>query len=315
MAFYIFIDEPVIEAVQRIAREQIDKAIGEIQNDHLDRHETVHQARKRCKKIRGLFRLVRPQFEPYKFENAWYRDAASSLSFIRDAQSIIVTFNMLTDHFQDQIDINTFKSVCEQLMLRRQKIIQNKVDLDARLEKFLERLHKGRKRIDHWGLKASGFDALKAGLKKTCSRARSGMQRAFKNPNTENFHEWRKRVKYHWYHMRLLRPVWRGPMKARRDAVSLLADYLGDDHDLSVLRETLLKDPDQFGDAGTIQALTGLADRLQVELRKKCHPLGLRLFAEKPGEFTKRIGCYWRAWHSESETDTQIVHRPDLVTY
>ena len=71
MAFQILADESVEEAVQRIVREQIDKAIDEINDRELDRHETVHQVRKRCKKIRGLIRLVRPQLEDtYDRENA-----------------------------------------------------------------------------------------------------------------------------------------------------------------------------------------------------------------------------------------------------
>lgn len=30
---------------------QIDKAIGELRDEELDRHEAVHQVRKRCKKL------------------------------------------------------------------------------------------------------------------------------------------------------------------------------------------------------------------------------------------------------------------------
>ena len=44
---------------QRIATEQIDRAIDELDDSSLDYHETIHQVRKRCKKLRGLLRLVR----------------------------------------------------------------------------------------------------------------------------------------------------------------------------------------------------------------------------------------------------------------
>ena len=40
------------------------------------------------------------------------------------------------------------------------------------------------------------------------------MDAAAKDPTADNFHEWRKRVKDHWYHSRLLWPVWQKPMKA-----------------------------------------------------------------------------------------------------
>ena len=126
MAFQILADEAVEEAVQRIAREQIDKAVDEINDRELDRHETVHQVRKRCKKIRGLIRLVRPQFEDtYDRENAWYRDSARPLSYVRDAQSIIETFDKLLDHFDDQIDRAAFAAVRQQVTDRRKHIAED----------------------------------------------------------------------------------------------------------------------------------------------------------------------------------------------
>ena len=47
---------------------------------------TVHDVRKRCKKVRGLLRLVRPGLGPdYRRANADVRDAARELSSLRDA--------------------------------------------------------------------------------------------------------------------------------------------------------------------------------------------------------------------------------------
>ena len=60
MSYAFRLDEPVQESIIRIAREQISKAIDEIEDEDLDRHDTVHQVRQRCKKLRGLIRIVRP---------------------------------------------------------------------------------------------------------------------------------------------------------------------------------------------------------------------------------------------------------------
>lgn len=63
MAYALAQDDDTVEAgMRRIAAEQIERAIAEIDDTGLDRHETVHQVRKRCKKVRGLVRLVRPAF-------------------------------------------------------------------------------------------------------------------------------------------------------------------------------------------------------------------------------------------------------------
>jgi CHAD domain-containing protein len=304
MAFRILADESVAEAVERIAREQIDNAIDELHDEELQRHEVVHQVRKRCKKIRGLIRLVRPLFgDTYDRENAWYRDSARRLSDVRDAQSIIETFDELLHHFQDQIVREALSPVRQQLMERRKKVAEDEVDLRERFDAFLERMHEGRERVAAWRLGEKGFNAVQGGLTKTYARGCTAMTEAYQNPSTETFHEWRKRVKYHWYHMRLLRSIWPGPMQARCEAADGLSDALGNDHDLSVLRETLLERPADFGGEETIQAVLGLTAQRQVELRARAKRLGARLYAEQPKRFAKRLRGYWNAWQSGVEPD------------
>jgi hypothetical protein len=48
-------------------------------------------------------------------------------------------------------------------------------------------------------------------------------------------HEWRKRAKDLWYHHRLLKDAWPGPVKAFADEADQLGKLLGDDHDLATL--------------------------------------------------------------------------------
>lgn len=303
MAFRIKRKEKIGKAVRRIAGEQIDKAIGEIEDDQLDRHETVHQVRKRCKKIRGLVRLVRPSFEDvYDRENAWYRDAARTLSYIRDAQSIIETYDALVQRFQDEIAADTFDSIRKTLVERRQKVAEDEVGIDERLDQFLKRMQLGRERVDAWKLDDDEFDTVAAGLAKTYRRARKAMDRAYDEPTSENFHQWRKRVKYHWYHARILRSLWEPVVGAHRDAADELADMLGDEHDLAVLGETLVSEPADFGDCSAVETFLALVDRRRLELRADAHSLGRRLLAEKPKHLCRRLACYWKIWRARSKT-------------
>jgi CHAD domain-containing protein len=315
MTFRIKGGESVEQGVQRIAREQIDKSTGETRDQDLDRHEAVHQVRKRCKKIRGLIRLVRPQFEDtYVRENAWYRDSARRLSYVRDAQSIIETFDKLVEHYEDKIDRDAFVSIRLQLTKRRNKVAEDEVGLREQLAEFLDRMNEGRERVAAWSLHDDGFDAIKGGLMKTYARGRAAMVMAYAKPSTESFHEWRKRAKYHWYHMRLISAIWEKPMNARRDEADLVSDYLGDDHDLSILRQTLLRRPDQFGGEDLIQAMIGLIAQRQVELRTRAKSLGARIFAERPKLLAERLGRYWQVWAGEGEVDPQATHTPKLIT-
>jgi CHAD domain-containing protein len=296
MAYCIRGNKSVQTSVRKVALEQIDKAIGEIANEMLDRHEAVHQVRKRCKKLRGLIRLVRPNFADYQQENEYFRDAARELSYVRDAQSIVECFHALIERFGDQIDRDAFAPVRDELVLRRQRIADDKAGLNKRLEKFLSQMHEARGRAARWKVNNDGFVAVAGGLEENFRRGRKALQDAYENPSTESFHEWRKRVKYHWCHARLLRRIWPDLMSVWCATADQLSELLGDVHDLAVFRQTLFDDPKCFGSEADRQVLIGLIDRRRAELQTEARPLGGRLFAGKPKHLRSQFGGYWKSW-------------------
>jgi CHAD domain-containing protein len=245
-------------------------------------------------------RLVRSELgETYQQENTWFRDAGRKLSRVRDAEAMIETFDKLHEVFQDQLQEGIVRTVRETLVQRRQQIADEEVDLDRRALEMAQELANAKQRIQSWPLKSQDFATIDPNLQKTYARGKTAIASAYRNPTSENFHEWRKRVKYHWYHNRLLEKVWPAMMKGYRQSLKELSDLLGDDHDLVVLRETLLAEPDNFGAKRDIQALLGLIDRRQDELRVRAETLGWRIFAEKPKDLSRRIGQYWKAWQVE----------------
>jgi hypothetical protein len=103
--------------------------------------------------------------------------------------------------------------------------------------------------------------------------------------------------------MRLLQDIWTEPMKARRKQTETLADWLGDDHDLELLRLALpLCRP--HARAKCLQRVRSLIDERQSELRAVALAVGGRLYAEKPREFAKRIERYWRSWRGQPEVES-----------
>lgn len=306
MAYRIRKTKSVQQSIRKVAREQIDKAIGEITDEKRDRHDTVHQVRKRCKKVRGLIRLVRPVFNDYQLENKFFRDTARELSYVRDAQSIVECCDDLMERFEDQVDVDTFSSIRDELAGRRQKIADDKVGLEDKLDQVLDKMREARGRVDEWRINDEGFSAVEGGLMKTYRRARQGLHNAYENPSTESFHEWRKRVKYHRYHARLLRRIWPDMMNVQRDAGKELSDLLGDDHDLAVFRQTLLDDPDRFGRKSELQAVIGLIDHRRGELQREAQPLGRRLFAEKPKRLASRLRSYWDVWKATHKSEPTL---------
>jgi CHAD domain-containing protein len=125
------------------------------------------------------------------------------------------------------------------------------------------------------------------------------MRAAYDAPSGERFHDWRKRVKYHRYHLELLAGLWPRQIGSRRKEVRALGGALGDEHDLAVLQATLAAADGGFGERSA-RAMIALAERRQAELRAAMRPLGERLFAEPPRALARWFEAYWRAAHSEA---------------
>jgi CHAD domain-containing protein len=316
MSFALRSDEAVEDGIKRIVSEEINQAIKEIDSPKLKRTEAIHEVRKHCKKIRGVLRLVRPAFEEtYQFENLWFRDTAKGIAELRDADAIIETYDELLDKFSDQIDRRAFASMRRALNLRRKKIFDDNGDLNQKLKKIRVRLDKASERVQDWHLKLREFPGIEGGLVATYRRARKTMVGAYDDPTAENFHEWRKQAKYHDFHMRLLRELWKPVMCSLLKETDELSDLLGDDHNLDVLYKTLLKSPKKYGKKRDIQVLLGLIDRRSAELRAGANTIGARIFAEKPGTFGDRFGGYWEAWKSEAERPSRkLSEEPAVVT-
>ena len=83
------------------------------------------------------------------------------------------------------------------------------------------------------------------------------------------------------------------------DQAHKLAEQLGDDHDLAVLRGKALENDGAFPNAAARSALIKLIDGCRTELREKAFVLGRRIYVEKPKAFEARFGQYWEDWQSQ----------------
>ena len=296
MAYRVRRSKSVQKSLRKVAGEQLDKAIAELLDQHLDRHETVHQVRRACEKLRGLIRLVRPAFPDYSTENKFFRDAARELSYVRDAQSILECYDQLVEHFRDQLDLDAFASIRQQLEERRKQVADDQVGLDQRLDEFLAKMREARGRADSWKLNDDGFSAVEGGLKKTYRPAQAGFTGRLRESQDRGFPRAPQACQVPLVPRRLLRRIWPELLHPHRDAAHRLSDLLGDDHDLVVIRTTLLDQPEAFGSEADIEAFVGLVDCRRTELEKEARPLGERLLAEKPKRLAGRFFAYWKTW-------------------
>ncbi|KHK89537.1 CHAD domain-containing protein [Novosphingobium malaysiense] len=289
-------DGSVQRAVRRIAREQIDGALHAIETK--DRDTARHEVRKACKKIRALVRLVRPAFSDYSSENAEYRDIARLLAGGRDARVLIDTFDKLTGNVSADGDLADSPAVRKHLE-QDLACVEQGASAETHLHEARARLQKARKRIASWQLDEEEWAALGPGLGKVLRRARKARRKTSDDPAPVQFHELRKRIKYHWYHARLFKSVWPEMMKPRAAELSRAADLLGLHHDISVFEERLARLPADSGLAEPAGALLTVAMERRGELESEIAPLVGRLLAQEPGALVDHWRALWCIWRAE----------------
>jgi CHAD domain-containing protein len=302
MAYAFDVDETVPAAVHRITKEQVERAVSALeQASGGDLEAAVHDCRKRAKKLRGLIRLVRPALgDAYRPANESFRDAGRELSGIRDAQAALATFDTLVAASPDLVPEGGVGRVRAGLAALAESAAQAD-DRRLRTERAVERFRAGRRRLDRATLDAKGWAAVRPGVERTYRAGRLALADARREADPTVMHEWRKRAKDAWYHVRLLRDAAPSLMEPLEDRFHDLSDALGDAHDLVVINDRLGASPHLFGGQAQVRAVRELADTRRAKLERRATRLGGRLYAEKPSRYADRIGAYWHLWHDTGD--------------
>jgi CHAD domain-containing protein len=221
MPFYILQHEPVAPALRRIAHEQIDIATGNFADDAVPADKQVHGLRARCKKMRGLLRLQRPLMgEVFEVQDQRVRAAAKLLGAHREAEVLAKTIEALGGSSAD-FDV------------RPEPIPE------ATISRSLTIMAVCRSAVDNWPRDIKGFDDLAPGFSRTYQECLDIWDATRRSPSDENYHELRKKTKYHWHHVRVLERINKREIRKRRKKLRDLQLSLGDAHDLAVLQTFL----------------------------------------------------------------------------
>lgn len=316
MAFRLERDESVSDGLRRVIREELKSAAELLAGStKANPDEAIHEARKSVKKVRAVLRLTHPDSDgaPSR-ENARLRDIAGRLSEFRDDVAIIETFDDLKKTNKPGHAATGFRSV--RASLARQLRDARSDDVAAVLHEAAGSLLESRKRMKAWvALDLNGYDALAPGLENSYRRGRKALTKALRVRSPENLHHLRKRVKDHWYHVRLLEGIWSETMGAREKSLKDLETWLGEDHNLVVLTERLTAEPAKYGSKRDLESVLRSIRDWQTELRKKALPLAERVYEEKPGEFVRRIKHLWQIWKSEPDSIPDALPKKKSATH
>jgi CHAD domain-containing protein len=295
-AYRLAADEAPSEGMRRIALGRAESALERLREAELadDPAVAIHGARKDLKKLRAVARLLRRELgdDLYRAENQLYRDAGRRLSPTRDAEVKLETLEGLRERFSARLTPAAVGEWQEELERERELAVERARD-GAAIAAARWTVELGRERIAAWPLQADSWKLVGPGIDRSYRRGRRAMRRAAEEPGGEILHEWRKRAKDLWYHLRILRDASPTALADRVELADELSNELGDWHDLAVLREDLLG---RELPAPLRPALLAAIAARQAELASAAFELGERLYAEWPKAFRREMRGGWAEW-------------------
>jgi len=249
---------------------------------------SIHETRKHIKKIRSVLHLLRKELgDDYAPLNDRIRFAARQLSAVRDADVLVATLETLHRRHGRLLGPDVYKTAGAALERRRHQAYARFGP--RRLSVVKQRLVRSRRVLPEQIRAVASGRTMRAGVERGYRRARKAMEEATAGrPEDVRFHTWRRRVKDHWYQLRLVEGA-NGRAHRRVLQLAQLQDWLGDDHNLVVLRSVILAAPDRFGDKRAVAVILGCIDEHQDALRRRAVRRGRQLFAKKPASFNKQI--------------------------
>jgi CHAD domain-containing protein len=305
-------DRSVPSAVRRIAAGELESALAALARPDAGDARAVHGLRKRIKKLRGLLRLVQPRFDGFATENAALRDAGRLISALRDAEVRVATFARLAP----AVEPRARAAMVEALAAARAEAAA--ADGAAALAALREALAGVRARVPDWDFEGRGFAVLAPGLERTWKRAQHAMAAAAAERagdfRAEPFHDWRKRVKAHWYQARLLAPIWPEMMAPHIRAVDDLGEALGKHNDIAVLVDWLAAHPVARAHPGGMAALASAARDVRAGIADACLIEGRRFLAGSARALSRRWGVWWEVWRDQAARPASAMSISAIVS-
>jgi CHAD domain-containing protein len=287
--------ESVREGLRRIARDELSTAAGGLRKATVrSRDDAIHEARKSIKKVRAILRLMRGELgNIYPIENRRLRDVGRRLSVYRDGTVMIETLDQLAARHKDDGSAPALAAI-------RRGLVENKLRqqrgsrMTVAMLRAADALLATAARVNRWRLVMDGPVALAPGMETAYRGGRAGFEAVRRHAHAADCHEWRKRVKDHWYHLRLLENRWNPATRARERSLKELETCLGEHHNLQVLSERLAAKAVRKRMPKEAKICRELIGELQRELRHKAIALGESLYSESPEVFRKHLAQLWR---------------------
>jgi CHAD domain-containing protein len=297
-AFCISRGETIRETIHRILFDQVDGILEECDAPNGDIHKSIHEIRKSIKRIRAVLRLIREEigYSSYYRENIFYRDINRSLSDLRSFNVLLDSLQELVSDLSPALKPEFLEPLKESIRRQREEKLARTVSNERKLETLSGQILEARERIRDLPIEHDGFEVFAGGMHRIYRQGRQYMEAAMDAPETENLHNLRKRMKYLWYQVEIIGPVYPALLRAYARSLELVSEKLGIFHDLAVLSEYLKKT--QEGSGSPIkETLTEACEFKKAALVPEIMEMSGHIFQEDPDSFIQRMEGYWDIYH------------------
>ena len=280
MAYRINRSETAEAAIQRLLLDQNRRALKLLASWRKDPPRHIHRSRQCFKRTRAVLRLLRP-VAPYIFtvENRLYRDCARQLSYVRDAEAMVEAIGFLETSCNDDASGDSLAILKEGLRRRATAELDDSlVDLSGRCADVVAELGLANRRFHRLPLRGLRRKHLKRAAQKGLQRCASTFRKARDSDRAEDFHGWRKQVKYSFHHAHLMQDILPRWSHQYERPLEQLGQLLGNSQDLFVLDQLLSMQPDALHIDIHTQRIRRMIALSQYELRGKIVALGDRVF-------------------------------------
>ena len=291
MAFRLKLREPLPQGLNRVFCEQINSALYMCQHPAKQRGVTVHEVRKHLKKLRAAMRLAIGAVGKncHAEEDRCVRKIGRLVSDLRDAQVRLQTFIQLRDKAAKNPEEQLFPRTEELLLLERESF---SAAFAGWQRQAIPQLENVKARLMAWPLDSLNWKQICTAVCKIYRRGQRALAEAIDDPEPENFHAWRKRVKDAWYELRILQPLNRTVLEEMAHDAEVLSELLGSEHDLDFLWARLEKETGDEALAGELAQIQKLITKRCKRLRRDALELGRRFYAEPSKAFAKRFSIF-----------------------
>ncbi len=291
MAFRLKLREPLREGLKRVFCEEIDSALHMCQHPAKERGVTVHEVRKHLKKLRAAIRLAIGAVGKncHAEEDRCVRNIGRLVSDLRDAQVRLQTFIQLRDKAAKNSERQLFPLTGELLLLERESF---SAAFAGWQKEAIPQLENVKARLMAWTLDGLTWKQICNAVCKIYRRGQRALAKVMDDPEPEDVHAWRKRVKDVWYELRILQPLNRTVLEEMAHYAEVLGELLGSEHDLNFLWARLEKESADEALADELVQLQKMISKRCKRLRRDVLELGRRFYAEPSKAFGKRISIF-----------------------